>query len=159
MKLFSSRQSLSNYLAFFSLIISLCFFSHLSSSQSFVQDDGPRYLARIELNTKKELMDILRRSEQLFVQNNYQATDQPVALILHGPEAKVFLRGNYSENREIVDLAARLSAFGVVDIKVCEMWMGGESLDGKQLPPFVGAVPFGPAEEKRLVQKEGYVYF
>jgi len=147
------------WLASILLAISFATFPKICFSQAVVQNDNPRYLARIELNTKKELVGILRRSEQLFVQNNYRAIDRPVALILHGPEAKVFLRGNYVENRELVDLAARLSAFGVVDIKVCEMWRGGEGLDGSQLPPFVGAIPFGPAEEKRLVEKEGYVYF
>ena len=58
-----------------------------------------------------------------------------------------------------MDLAARLSAFKVVDIKVCRTWMGGQRLDESQLPPFVATVPFGPAEEKRLMEEENYVYF
>lgn len=128
-------------------------------AQDVEENASGRYLAKIQLNTADELRSFLQRSEQLFVDNNYQASELSIALVLHGPEAKIFLQDNYLQNKSLVDMAARLSAFGVVKVNVCEMWMGGEGIDGKSLPPFVDTVPFGPAEKKRLIEKEGYVYF
>ena len=85
--------------------------------------------------------------------------DAPIAFVLHGPEAESLFASHYAENKALVNLAARLTAFKVVDIKVCETWMGSRRLDSTQLPPFIGTVPFGPAEEKRLLKQERYVYF
>jgi intracellular sulfur oxidation DsrE/DsrF family protein len=119
-----------------------------------------RYLARIEVHNSDELSLLLRRAEQLF--DGGQLTpgkDSPIAFVLHGQEANLLLMANYQANKSLVDLAARLSAFKVVDIKVCSNWMGAEDLDVTQLPPFVDTVPLGPAEEQRLLGEHGYVYF
>ncbi len=81
-----------------------------------------------------------------------------MVFLLHGEEAKTLFRQNYSANKRVVDLAARLSAFGVVDIKVCETWAGNNSLDTSRLQPFVGTVPLAPAEAQRL-KARGYTSF
>lgn len=119
-----------------------------------------RYLAEIELHSVDELDGALTRAGELFESGKFSAgSDAPVVFVLHGPEAKSLLNANYSANKSLVDLAARLSAFKVVDIKVCKTWMGGEGLDESQLPPFIDTVPFGPAEKQRLIEEENYVYF
>lgn len=124
------------------------------------QQQVSSYLALIEVNTKAELNALLQRSEQLFSAGKFRAgSDVPVAFILHGPEAEALLVGNYQENKELVDLAARLSAFKIVDIKVCKTWMGEKGLDESLLPPFIGTVPNGVAEKERLMERGGYVYF
>ena len=105
-------------------------------------------------------MGVLERADQLFNSGEFNAGDDtPVAFVLHGPEAEVFFSSRYQSNRALVDLAAKLTAFEVVDIKVCKTWIGGEDLDESQLLPFVGTVPFGPEEERRLLEEENYVYF
>ena len=38
-------------------------------------------------------------------------------------------------------------------------WRGEEGLDENQLPPFVSTVPYGPSEERRLLEQEHYIYF
>ena len=120
----------------------------------------PRYLVAIELHTQAELMQALRRSEQLLNEGILsQHSPSPVQFVLHGPEARILLLENYSRYKETVDLAARLSAFGVVDLKVCETWMGGNRVDVEQLPAFVGTVPYGPAEKRRLMEDQEYIYF
>ena len=58
-----------------------------------------------------------------------------------------------------MDLAARLTAFGVVKIQICETQTGVLGRNKSNLLPFVGTVPFGPAEERRLLQQEGYLQF
>ncbi|MFQ3324926.1 MAG: intracellular sulfur oxidation DsrE/DsrF family protein [Pseudomonadales bacterium] len=129
----------------------------LLSMQAFAQA-SPKYLANIELHTTAELLDVLQRSEMLFDDGDLPQ-QSPVAVILHGAEARAFLREDYSQNKPLVNLAARLTALGAVDIQVCEVWMGSQSLDAKKLQPFVGIVPYGPSETRRLVAEENYIYF
>jgi intracellular sulfur oxidation DsrE/DsrF family protein len=127
-------------------------------AQATLAVDSPSYIARIELHTAEELYAVLVRSDQL-LQMTRQPSAVPVAFILHGPEARVFFRGQYRQNQKLVDLAAKLSAFNVVDIQVCKTWMGSKGLDERQLLPFVGTVPYGPAEEQRLIRQQSYRYF
>ncbi|WP_339673594.1 acyl-CoA transferase [Dasania marina] len=143
------------------LVIAISFYclSSLSLAQtSYAVADEPAYLARIELHTAAELYALLQRSEQLFMLSQ-QTQAVPVAFVLHGPEAEVFFRGQYSRHQNLVDLAAKLSAFNVVEIKVCKTWMAAHRLDEQQLLPFVGTVHLGPAEEQRLLNQQGYNYF
>jgi intracellular sulfur oxidation DsrE/DsrF family protein len=142
------------------LILSLFILSVQAQLVLPAQDLSPRYLAEIKVNTATELNELLKRAEALFDQGDFSSEkDVPVAFILHGKEAKSLFYTNYKSNKALVDLAARLSAFEVVDIKVCKVWMHGEGLSEDQLPPFVGTVSLGPREEKRLIKEQGYVYF
>ncbi|TNF04831.1 MAG: acyl-CoA transferase [Gammaproteobacteria bacterium] len=126
--------------------------------------DGERqevagYLARIEKNNPEEVAEVLQRAEQFFLNEGMRQDFSPVVLVLHGPEVAIFFRDNYLRYRPIVDLAAKLSALKVVDIKVCETQSHGLGLDLKTLLPFVGTVPVGPVEERRLIEIEKYIYF
>jgi intracellular sulfur oxidation DsrE/DsrF family protein len=119
-----------------------------------------RYLVEIELHTEAELFAALQRSEELFNAGVLKVhSDHPVRFVLHGPEVWVLLLQNYQQHKKTVDLAAQLSAFGVVDLKVCETWMRGAKVNPEELPPFIGTVSYGPAEEKRLQDEEGYIWF
>ena len=122
--------------------------------------EGQQYLVEIELHTAEELHSVLVRADQLLVEGALPlSAPVPVTFVLHGPEVRILLRQNYLNNKATVDLAARLSALGVVDIKACETWMGGASVAVEDLQPFVDTVPYGPAEENRLVKEENYLYF
>ncbi len=106
------------------------------------------------------MLDLLQRSDQLLQDGTLSmGTSSPVRFVLHGPEVRVLLRQNYSTHKQTVDLAARLSALGVIDIRVCERWMGGNRVEASELPPFVKTVPYGPAEERVLMREQDYVYF
>lgn len=129
----------------------------LLSMHGFAQNES-RYLANIELHTTAELLDVLKRSEMLF-DDGELVEESPIAVVLHGAEARAFLRQDYSQHKPLINLAARLTALGAVDIQVCEVWLGSQSLDAKQLQPFVGIVPNGPREVTRLVAEENYIYF
>lgn len=117
------------------------------------------YLARSLLHSPSEVQGALLRAKTLLDQGLVDVDDPPIAFILHGPEVSIFLRENYEQYREIVDLAAQLSAFNVVDMKVCRTRLGSLGETEQQLVPFVGTVPLGAAEVKRLLNDEGYVYF
>ena len=121
--------------------------------------DNGLYLARLLLHSPSEVQDALLRAKTLLDQGLVNADDPPIAFVLHGPEVSIFLRENYEQYREIVDLAAHLSAFNVVDMKVCRTRLGSLGETDQQLVPFVSTVPLGAAEVKRLLNDEGYVYF
>ena len=116
------------------------------------------YLAKISLHTPAEVEQMLRRAE-VYIENIDQYPDfEPIRVILHGPELRIFDRRNYKEYKEIVGLAARLEAFNVIDVQVCEVQMMQEGIQMSDLPAFVESVPYGPAEEDRLLRR-GYQYF
>jgi intracellular sulfur oxidation DsrE/DsrF family protein len=116
-----------------------------------------KYIAQLHANTPQELADLLDRAES-WVSKATTYPKYPIAVVLHGPEANVFIKHNYAQYKALVDQAAKLDAFKVVDIKICERWMGFNKINRDQLPPFVETVPFGEAEEKRLI-KAGYQSF
>lgn len=130
-------------------------------------DDTPRmspsypqgFLALLNQRSPEDVEQALLRAEQLFLQNNASANIPPIALVVHGPEVAIFFRENYAQYKTIVDLAARLSALQVVDLTVCETRMGVLGRNKSELLPFVSTVPFGPAEEQRLLNKKNYRHF
>jgi len=139
------------------IFLSCSFWSQVGLSQEL--STAPGYLAKLELNTPQELHSALLRAEMLFLEGRFQGQLPPASMVVHGPEVAVFFKQQYAQNKSLVDLAAKLSALGVVDILVCETRMGVLGRDRLELFPFVGTVPFGPAEETRLIQDEGFLYF
>jgi intracellular sulfur oxidation DsrE/DsrF family protein len=124
-----------------------------------INTDVPGYLARIEQNDPEEVKRALLKAEQYYLDNNMSPALPIIAFVLHGPEVEIFFRDNYRRYKPIVDLAARLSALKVVDIKVCRTRLRFLESDAAELFPFVGSVPFGPAEIERLSGEEDFVYF
>lgn len=114
--------------------------------------------ANITLHTLDELKHLLDQAEQIANGHTEYNTSDPIAVVLHGEEIKAFMRTNYRENKGLVDLAARLDAFNVIDVKVCKRWMGANGIMISDLPPFVEPVPFGGGERVRL-EEVGYAYF
>ena len=127
------------------------------------QEDGsgePRYVADIELQTLEQFQQLLVRADELFLAGETSTGDEPaVVFVLHGPVLSSLLRENYLGNRPTVDLAARLSAFGVIDLKACRAWMRSASVSEADLQPFVETVSYGPGEVQRIVSESNYVYF
>lgn len=117
------------------------------------------YLARIFLNSPDDVESALLRAEELYQRGEVSADDEPLAFVLHGPEVQIFFKDNYQKYSSIVDLAAKLSAFNVVDIKVCKTRLGVLGESDEVLPPFIETVPFGPVEVDRLLVEEQYIYF
>lgn len=117
-----------------------------------------KFQADVALHTLEELKKLLLQAEKIANGETQYNTDEPIAVVLHGEEIKAFVRSNYRSNKELVDLAARLDAFNVIDVKVCKRWMGANGIMANQLPPFVDPVPYGAGERDRL-QKAGYAYF
>lgn len=122
------------------------------------------YVARINLEKADQVYEALQRAEAYF-QTKQQSAAQilpavpPIAFVIYGPDVEIFFRENYSDFKPIVDLAARLSALEVIDIKVCQVSYEKQGLDKSTLLPFVSTVPFGPAEVTRLLENQQYDFF
>ena len=122
--------------------------------------DSPRYIADIELETSSELVDLLQRANQLLVDGvAAQDGSASVTFVLHGPVIKDLLRQNYDANRQLVDLAASLSALRVVKIEVCRTWMGVNDVSETDLQPFVEPVDLASSEVRRLRERQNYLDF
>jgi intracellular sulfur oxidation DsrE/DsrF family protein len=117
---------------------------------------SPRQVYDITLHDPEQLTLLLKRLEAVTPSPNAQHQTPQIALVLHGPEVAFFARQNYAEHRELVDLAAKLDAFQVIEVKVCETRMSGLGLSVEDMPAFVEPVPFGPAEVERLTDN-GYI--
>ena len=110
----------------------------------------------VVLHDKSEILRMLKRAESLAMTPNPADRPRQIALVLHGPEIEHFKIENYVDNREVVDLAAKLDAFNVIDIKMCNTMMDRMNVDKGEVPAFIEIVPYGPGEIDRLEDK-GYL--
>lgn len=124
-----------------------------------VSEPPKHYLFTVTLHTKTEIDALLTRAETLSrTMRRAKNGEAGIALVLHGPEIRLFDRRRYKGNKGLVDLAARLKAEGIMQIKVCKKTLGDLKMKIEDLPGFIEIVPYAPDEERRLRDK-GYVYF
>ena len=127
--------------------------------QPAVPSETPKnYVAQIQLHTAEELEALLNRVDEYVDKGDKFPSNEPISVILHGPELQIFDRKNYKKYKHIVALAARLEAFNVIDVSVCQVQMQIDGINQGDIPAFVDTVPYGPAEVDKLLKK-GYEYF
>jgi len=131
---------------------------------SFVAADTvPGYVARIDFEQSDQIDEALRRAEAYFQSTDYfespQGPAEPIVFVIYGPDVAMFYQANYAAYKSIVDLAARLSSLGVIDVRVCQFSSKSIGSDRTGLLPFVSPVHFGPDELKRLLEEESYSFF
>ena len=104
----------------------------------------------------EDLEALLHRAEEITQVESDKFDQLKIVLILHGPDIDLFRQQNYEKNKKLVDLAAKLDAFDIIDLKVCETTMAKQGVKPEEMPPFIEPVPYAPDEMKRL-QEAGYV--
>lgn len=114
------------------------------------------YLFDVSDHSLEELRELLERVDEISQLERDQYDDLEIVMILHGPDIEWFREDNYEQNRQLVDLAAKLDAYEVIDMKVCEMTLNKRGVDKDDIPAFIESVPFAPDEFKRLTG-EGYI--
>ena len=119
--------------------------------------EAGRYLFNITLHTPEEIAGLLVRAEELAKTTRPDTRRTGIALVLHGPEIEIFARKNYSRFQKTVELAARLDAERIIEVKMCRTEMKILGIKEKDIPDFIELVPYGPDEEARL-RRGGYVY-
>ncbi|WP_126454743.1 DsrE family protein [Sulfuriflexus mobilis] len=119
-------------------------------------DDGKHYAYDIVLHTPEQIREVLQHAEKIS-QSPRPANEKPsIAMVLHGPEIDFFSIENYPKYRDIVDLAAKLDAYNVIEVKMCQTMMRKRGLKNNNVPGFIELVPYGPGEVEKLRQN-GYV--
>ena len=108
----------------------------------FYFDLAPRSIEELDLITRTMVDDA-----------NAETLRAPLVVVLHGKEAKAFLRSHYQANKTLVDRTALLDAYGVLDVKMCATWMRLNGVDDADIPPFIETVPYGQAELDRLRER------
>lgn len=116
------------------------------------------FRANIQEHSAIEMLSLLQRAEEMASGQDGHTTRDPIIFVLSGDEITLFERGNYRDNKPLIDLAARLEAFDIVDLKVCRYWIGQRGIEMTDLPPFVEGVSSAEQENIRLL-KAGYAYF
>lgn len=116
------------------------------------------FQVKIEKHSEEELLELLTRAEKIAAGEDQYITSDPIVLVLSGEEIELFKRENYRDHKPLVDMAARLDAFNIIDVKVCTHWMSQRGIELTDLPPFVDDVPQAYQENTRL-EKAGYAYF
>ena len=116
----------------------------------------PRYLFDVEEHSLEELKSLLQRVEEVTAKDQENKDELDIVLILHGPDINLFINKNYEKNKYIVDLAARLDAFDVIDMKICDTAMSELGVSRTDVPAFIESVPYAPTEIERLTD-EGYI--
>ena len=117
-----------------------------------------RTVLDISVHTVEELRVLFDRAEKLAGKLSSGNPEASIVLVLHGPEVEFFSKKKYDQYKDIVDQAARLDAYEIIDVKICQAMMEVEGVERDDIPAFIEQVPVGPAEVDRLV-REGYVYF
>lgn len=112
----------------------------------------------VSVHTIEGLRVLFDRAEKLAKTPRPKGENAILVLVLHGPEVEYFSIRNYDRYKDIVDQAARLDAFDVVDVRICQTMIGARGIERTDIPSFIEQVPYGPGEVERLRQ-EGYVTF
>jgi intracellular sulfur oxidation DsrE/DsrF family protein len=118
--------------------------------------DGKRYAYDIVLHTPEQIREVLQRAEQISKAPRPANEQASIAMVLHGPEIDIFAIENYPKYRDIVDLAAKLDAYNVIEVKMCQTMMRKRGLKNNDVPGFIELVPYGPDEVEKL-RNNGYV--
>ena len=114
------------------------------------------YLFDVSDHSMEELQDLLQRVDEISRLDKAGHEDLQIVMILHGPDIEWFRRENYEQNRQLIDLAAQLDSYDVIDMKVCEVAMDNFGVSKEELPTFIESVPYAPDELKRLTNL-GYI--
>ncbi len=118
--------------------------------------ENKSYLFDITDHSLEELEALLVRAEEVSQAHPADFEDLEIVMIIHGPDIDLFTSQNYVENKHLIDLAARLDAYDVIDMKVCEKTMSLHGVDRDDLPSFIEPVPYAPSEIKERLQ-DGYI--
>lgn len=121
------------------------------SQDNLEQGEQQSTVYDLSVHDPQAMQALLERLDQLAQQPSPQSESARIALVLHGPELNYFTIRNYARHRDLVDLAAKLDAFQVIEVMACNTMMRQLGLQEEDMPAFIEIVPYGPDEVRRLV--------
>lgn len=118
--------------------------------------ENKSYLFDITNHSLPELEALLERAEEVSQTQSPEYKDLEIVMIIHGPDIEWFRQQNYAENKKLIDLAARLDKYDIIDMQVCERTLKYHGVEREEIPEFIESVPYAPIEiENRL--RDGYI--
>jgi intracellular sulfur oxidation DsrE/DsrF family protein len=120
---------------------------------AFPANAAERLFLEVSPQNRADLDSLFATLEQSLEQS--LPADDPVVVVLHGEEAFSFTRDHYLNNRTLIDRAARLDAYRMIEVRMCETWMKDNAIGPDDIPAFIEPVRFAPEEIERL-EAEGY---
>ena len=131
--------------------------SQLTIAPALDTDSATNYFFDVHGHSVEEIMALLNHAKDIYDETiSDQQEAMRIVMVLHGPDVQFFANENYAQYKPLVDLAARVDAFGFIDLKVCAASVRGQGLQTESFPPFIEFVDYGPAEVNRL-KSAGYV--
>ncbi len=126
------------------------------ASSPIMFEKNKNYLFDVSDHTIEEMEALLLRAEEVTQADPENFTDLEIVMILHGSDIDWFTSRNYQENKKLIDLAARLDKYDIIDMKVCETTMLSRGVSRDEIPDFIESVPFAPTEINTLTS-QGYI--
>lgn len=121
-----------------------------------IEIENKSYLFDVTTHTVEELEALLVRAEEVSQAHPADFEDLEIVMVIHGPDIDLFKKDNYENNQQLIDLAARLDAYDVIDMKVCQRTMEMRGVEREEIPSFIESVPFAPTEIKERLNN-GYI--
>ena len=118
--------------------------------------ENKSYLFDVSDHSIDELEALLARAEYVSQTHPADFEDLEIVMVIHGPDIDWFTQQNYEHNQPLVDLAARLDASNIIDMKVCLRTMQDRGVTKDDLPAFIESVPYVPIEIKQRLE-DGYI--
>lgn len=118
--------------------------------------ENKSYLFDVTDHSIDELEALLVRAEEVSQAHPEDFEDLEIVMVIHGPDIDWFTHQNHEHNRQLIDLAARLDAYDVIDMKVCEKTMQSRGVAKDDIPAFIESVPYAPTEIKQRL-RDGYI--
>lgn len=118
--------------------------------------DNYQFVFDASNHSAEELLAFLQRVDEIASMSLADFDELNIALVLQGSDIAMFVRDNYEQNKQLVDLAARLDALNVIDMKVCQHDLQHQGYGVEDMPAFIERIPYAREEMKRL---EGAGYF
>ncbi len=118
--------------------------------------ENKSYLFDVTDHSIEELEALLVRAEEVSQTHPKDFEDLEIVMVIHGPDIDLFTSQNYEQNRQLIELASRLDAYDVIDMKVCEKTMSMRGVNRQDIPSFIESVPYAPSEIKQRLQ-DGYI--
>ncbi len=118
--------------------------------------ENKSYVFNVSNHSVEEFQALLTRAEEVSQAPSSDFGDLKIVMVIHGPDIDWFTQQNYEHNRQLIDLAARLDAYDIIDMKVCEQTMSARGIVREDIPSFIESVPYGPTEIKDRL-RDGYI--
>jgi intracellular sulfur oxidation DsrE/DsrF family protein len=115
-----------------------------------------KYVVDVVLHSYEEIDQLLNKAEEHALRPRPADQHAAIAIVLHGPEIDLFSIRNYQKYQSLVDKAARLDAYNIIDVKMCQTTMRKRGLRNQDVPGFIELVPYAPEEIEQL-QQQGFV--